>query len=364
MKRTVQGYSPWQLVSTLACAGLLILLTGCGGGEEESGSNPDPGPPPPPVSGDLDAERVDLAHSALDVTSKLVMVSHIVNTMLRDHIVLVRAKNGNPLNIPQCAGSPHGYADETNRVSYRNIDWGYQLPAGPSLHVALSECTIDGVTISGTIDITRIQSNGDPAGNDDWQVETEVWMGPVQIHNDNGTVTSFTDSYTHTANHTLNVLRTRIEVDADLDQGLIGGINVQHYTAPFSSDAAAINFQLRPFRVDTIEDANSGEYRVEITNHAEGPSTLSRYTNGANDEVLLRIRTQVNEPLLWTTGRPDSHSQPPASGSVMLEETCAGCASMQASVVSDGVVLTITHGPSVTSGTIDWSTLLSPLPAP
>lgn len=368
MKKTQTGTRPGKTLAMLACAGLLVLLTGCGGGEESgsgSGAGPDPEPEQPPVSGDLDADTVNLAHSALDVTSKLVMVANIVNTMLREHIDLVDSADVDPRNILQCADSPQGYNFGSNQINYFYVNSGFGwLPAGPSLHVALSECTIEGLTITGAIDIANIRVSGNPAGNGDWEVEAEVWLSPVQIHNDNGTETSLTDNYIHTVDHQLNVLSTRIEIAADPDAGLIGGLNGQHYAAPFTSDAAAINFQFRPFRIDTVEDSNTAEYRVEVTNHAEGPSMLSRYTNGGDDEVLLRIRTQANAPLLWVSGRPASYAEPPASGELAIEETCGGCATMQASVVDDGIVLTVDHGDSVASGTLDWSLLLSPLPAP
>jgi hypothetical protein len=373
MKKTQTGKQFRQPLGMLACAGILTLLSGCGGGSE-GGPEFSPAPSPNPVTGAISdnsndapasADPASLARSTLDITSKLVVVSSIVNTMLRDHIDLVQAEDTAPRNIPQCASSPEGYDFETNQVSYRRINPGFMLPAGPSLHVALSQCVIEGLNVSGFIDITDIRTSGNPAGNGNWQVEAEVWLSPVQIRNNNGTIASLTDSYVHSASRVSNAVATRIEIDADPGAGIIGGLNAQHYGVPFTSDNDAINFQFRPFRIDTVEDLDSGEYRVEISDHAEGTSTLSRYTNGADDEVLLRIRTEADEPLLWISGRPVSYTQPPVSGAVTLEEACADCATLRLSVAGSGeAVLSVEQDGSVTSSLLDWSLLLSPPPPP
>lgn len=368
-----KGAGRWfrQPLGMLTCAGFLTVLTGCGGGE--SGPEFSAAPSPSPVTGAISDEfgdarapddPVSLVRSTLDITSKLVVVSSAVNAMLRDHIDLVLEGDTSPRNIPQCASSPDGYDFETNQVSYRYLNPGFMLPAGPALHVALSQCVIEGLKISGFIDITDIRSNGNPAGNGNWEVEAEVWLSPVQIRNNNGTIASLTDSYMHSVSRVSSVVSTRLEIGADLGAGIIGGLNAQHFAAPFTSDDAAINFQFRPFRIDTVEDLDSGEYRVEIEDHAEGLSTLSRYTNGADDEVLLRIQTDPDEPLLWTSGRPVSFTQPPISGQVTLEEACAACTTMQIAVASGEAVLTVEEDGSVSSSLLDWSLLLSPPPPP
>jgi len=376
MTKTDTGIQPRQSRHLLACAGLLTLLAGCGGGggdEPEFGPGTSPIPGSRNITGATDGgtgagsggpDAVTLVRSSLDITSKLVAVSNIVNAMLHDHIDLVQTGDTNARNIPQCAASPDGYDFETNQVSYRHLNPGFMLPAGPSLHVALSRCIVEGVDITGFIDITNIRRSGDPGGNGDWEIEAEVWLSPAQIHNNNGTVTSLTDSYTHSARRTLNVLNTRLEIDADLNAGIIGGLNGQHYALPLTPGSATVNFQFRPFRIDTTEDSDAGEYRLEIASHGEGPSTLSRYTNGGDDEVLMRVETQADDPLLWTAGRPASYTQTPVSGAVMLEETCTDCDTVQVAVASGEAILTVESGGSVTSSVLDWSLLLSPPPPP
>lgn len=361
-----------QLRRALACAALLALA-GCNGEESlDAGSGftpaPDPAGPGTDDSSGLPGlpglSAADLVRSSLEATSKLVVVSNIVNAMVHDHLDLVRNRDTEARNIAQCASSPDGYDFETNQVRYWHISAGQPMPEGDALRVALSQCLIEGVRISGFIDITAIDYNGDPAGSGDWDLEAEVWLSPAQIHNNNGTVTSLTDHYAHTVGRDLNVLGTTLEIGADADAGMIGGLNGQYYTPQVSADSPAVNFQFRPFRIETTEDPNAGEYLVEIANHSEGASTLSRYTNGADDEILLRIQTLPEQPLRWPGSRPVSYAQTPASGSVLFAETCLGCDSIQADVAPGGVILTLESEGAVTSEPASWSVLLSPPPPP
>lgn len=356
------------LRGALSCAGLLVLA-GCGGGESPDATAGFASPPGPgnftgAITDNPELPAADLVRSSLEATSKLVVIANIVNTMVRDHLDLVSSGDTGPRNIAQCAASPEGYDFETNQVSYRHLNPGFMLPGGPSLHVALSQCVIEGVRISGFIDITAIDYRGDPGGSGDWDLEAEVWLSPVQINNNNGTVTSLTDHYRHTVNRTLDVLDTALEIGADPGAGLIGGLNGQYYTPGPTADSSAINFQFRPFRIETSDDPNAGEYRLEIVNHSDGPSTLSRYTNGADDEVLLRMETLAGQPLRWSGSRPLSYAQTPVSGSVLLAEACADCDSIRLDVDFSGVILTLESEGSVTTEPADWSLLLSPPPPP
>lgn len=359
-----------------AIAGLLLLV-GCSGG---SGGNPATLPSPPPgdgpqevdeslVAGELtDANAELVARSSLQTLSDVVAVANIATAIAREYLYLVQAPGGfNPgtpgMPISQCTGSPDGFSIETNEVSRREFKAGFELPPGPVLHVALSNCDFEGVWISGFIEIAGITHLGsDPSGDGDWTLEAVLGLGPVEILHDNGTATSITDKMTYLATMQGGVLTTRITIAADPERGEMGGLNTQHYIAPLGANSAIVNHQFRPFRVRTVDDPNTGEYSLAIEPGPEGPSLLSRYTLRPIAEVLMEVETTT--AARWEGGRPASYGDVPVAGEIRFVEQCDDCATLLATVQDDGVMLTVDTGTAITTRYSDWQTLLAPPPGP
>ena len=353
-----------SFVSALAC--LPFLLAACvpeeaplslplGEGFEDE----------PRVIGSITSDNtVLLARSSLEMTSRLIVLGNIATAMLREHAGLLSGPEFGASDIAQCAGSPDGYDFETNRVSHRRFAPGFALPAGPALRVSLSNCAIEGVLISGFIDITAIALSGDPGGPGDWSAQAVIASSPVEILHANGTATSITDQMRYTAGMTGGVLTTTLEVSADADAGMIGGLNAQHYAAPLNASSPTVNYQFRPFRIQTVEGPGSGPYSVTIGAHTEGASTLHRYTNNGDPGISLRIAT-TGAPIVWQEGRPTRYTDAPASGEIRLQDGCSsGCGSILVTVTGPSVSLIVEADGGVTTQSGDWGTLLSPPAAP
>lgn len=347
---------------TLAC--LVLLLGACAGGGNDGSTGG--GPNGPQVIGSITSENaVPLARASLEMTSKLIAVGHIATAMVREHLDLLSGQNFDTSDIAQCAGSPDGYDVETNQISYRQLSPGFTLPGGPSLHIALSNCTIEGMLIgTGFIDVAAISFSGDPTGPGDWSLQAVLALSPVEILHANGTGTSLTDRMNYTVTMNGGVLTTTLDVAADANLGLIGGLNAQHYTAPLTAFTPKVNYQFRPFRMRTVEDAGAETYSVTLGGHPEGASTLHRYVGNGDSGIKLRISTTNGLPILWQGGRPAHYTDMPASGEVRLEAACSGCGSVVAAVSGLTVGLIIEAGPSILTQFTDWATLLSTPSAP
>lgn len=347
-------------IAVAALVGLL-LLAGCSDG----GMPVEPGSPP---GGDEEEEVISgitvdnaraLTRASLDMISKLVIIGNISNTLLRQHIDLLSGPQRLGRDIVQCGG---GYDNETNRIDYREIAPGYWMPAGPSLHAGLLECAIEGITVSGFIDITAIvyESEG---GFGDWSAEAEIFLNPIGVINGNGTQASLTDHMSYKATMVDGVLTTTLEIAADPGAGIIGGLNAQHYALPVSADTDYVNYQFRPFRIRTVDDPGTGYYTVAVEPHEAGSSALARYTNDPDAEINMRIETTPVLPILWQGGRPTRYDELPASGEIRFTESCSGCGSILASV-GDGVILTVSTSSGVVAENVPWAALLAPPGAP
>lgn len=345
----------WTMPATALAA--LLLLAGCS--ENQAPLTPGGDGDDDAISSITAENALALTGSSLDMIGKVVVVGNIANTLVQEHIDLLSGNEREARDIAQCADSPDGYANETNRIDYRVLSSGYAMPSGQSLHAGLSTCAIEGVTVSGFIDITAIDYQANGA---DWQVEAEVFLNPVEILNGNGTQASLTDHMHYTAVMDNGVLTTTLAISADVDLGVIGGLNTQHYVPPIDPDTDFINYQFRPFRIRTVDDSNTGDYTVAIEEHAEGASMLIRYTSDA--EISLRISTTSDLPVLWQDGRPAQYDEVPASGEIQFTENCTGCGSILATVDSDGIILTVAAGSGVVTEEVPWTTLLAPPDAP
>lgn len=336
----------------------LLLLAGCSekGLESVGGDDNDDGDD---AIGNITAGNARvLTGSALDMIGKIAIVGNIANTLVQEHIDLLSGPERTAHDVTQCGGP---YANETNRIDYREIAPGFRMPPGPSLHIALSQCTIESVAVSGFIDITAIDYE---SSGSDWQIDAEIFLNPVEILNDNGTQASLTDHMRYTATMEDGVLTTTLQISADANLGIIGGLNAQHYVAPINAGTRFVNYQFRPFRIHSIENPHTGEYRVAIEAHAEGASRLIRYTGSADPEIILQIATTAGLPVLWQGGRPAHYEEVPASGEISLAETCTGCGSILATINSSGVILTVTAEGGVVTEELPWATLIAPPGAP
>lgn len=346
--------------------GISLLVGGCSSSKTGMPDG-DPSTPTDPLAVDeiTSENALALSRSSLDVVTRLVVIGHIAIAMVKDGMVVLgdpdRAQ-GDLVNIPECASSPAGYGPETNRITYMVYGEGFRLPAGDSLHVPFAQCTVEGNLVDNSfLDIAGLEISGDPsAASGNWSIEALLSLGPMQFINDNGTLTSITDSMTMTATRSNGVLSMTLAVGADVGSGQTGGLNAQLLSHPFIPGVRAINYQLRPFYLAVSQNGNSGDYAVSVQSHpTDGASILNRYVSNPGSEIPLRVVT--TSPVLWDTGRPDDLSDTPASGAVRLSETnCSNCGSILATVQSDGVALTVNDGAAVTTDIIDWATLVSP----
>lgn len=354
------------LYQGLVTASIFLVLGGC----SKSGGDPNLGPPTPPGSGTIDEITADnaelLTRSSLDLIGKLVVIGNIAVAMVKDSIAMLNGpglvSQQTFIDIPECAASPDGYGFETNRITYMHFNPGFRLPPGDALHVAFSNCALEGVLVDDTfIDIAGLDIGGDPsAASGDWSIGAVISMSPARIINGNSTHTSITDTMTLTATRASGIVTMTLAVGTDAGSGQIGGLNAQQFLIPQVSGARPVNYQLRPFYIRTIDNLNSLSYTLAVLAHpTDGASALSRYMSNPSSEISLRIATN-STPVLWSGGRPEHYTDTPVSGAVRLTETgCTTCGNILATVQSDGVALTVNDGAAVTTGFSDWATLLS-----
>lgn len=349
---------------SLVVAGIFLLLGGC------STNDADTNPPSNDPSDALAIDRITsdnaelLTRSSLDLIGKLVVIGNIALSMVKDSIEMLNSPGLVSLqtfiDIPECAAA--GYGLETNRITYWDIASGFRLPAGDALHVTFVNCSLEGVLVDDTfMDIAGLDISGDPSTDaGDWSIDAVISLSPARILNSNGTDTSITDTMGLAASRSNGVVTMTLAVGADIGTGQIGGLNAQQFAVPQVSGMRPVNYQLRPFYIEAVDDTNTQLYTLTVQPHpTEGASALNRYMSTPASEIHLRIATN-SSPVLWTGGRPQAYTEAPLSGAVRLTQTdCSSCGNILAAVQGDGVALTINDGSAVTTEFSEWATLLS-----
>lgn len=353
------------IYQSLVAACVLLLLVGC------STNDTDPNPPSDDPSDALTIERITsgnaelLTRSSLDLISKLVILGNIAVAMVKNSIEMLNSPGlvslQTSIDIPQCAAA--GFGLETNRITYWDIASGFRLPAGDALHVAFVNCTLEGVRVDDTfMDIAGLDISGDPSANTgSWSIEAVISLSPAHIINGNGTDTSITDTMGLTVTQSNGVVTMTLAVGADAGTGQIGGLNAQQFAVPQVSGVRPVNYQLRPFYIEAIDDSNTQIYSLAVQAHpSEGASVLNRYMSNPESTIRLRIATN-SSPVLWDGGRPQRYTDIPQSGGAvrLTEIDCSTCGYILAAVQDDGVALTINDGSAVTTQFSEWATLLS-----
>lgn len=353
----------------------VLMLGACSNGSSLSevlppppppnGDPADPADPPPPEPTPISAITADnallLARSTLDMIGKLIVIGDITTTVVHQGASLLtnpQRQPRDPVNLPECNDTIEP-GPGTNQITFEVYDPGFFIPAGEALSAAFSSCTILGLLIDGTLTVAALSHSGDLASpSADWSLSATVVLGPVIVSNPDDSRTSYTDKFRYTATRQNGILTVDVAVAADPDAGQAGGLNAQHHLTSAMDNLYAINYQFRPFRITTVDNPGSGEYRVIIQSHAEdGVSRIERYTTRPPSEIQLTALTEPLAPLVWPDGRPLLQTDKPASGEVVLAESAG---SIRAVVGSEGVELIINDGAAVTTRSIDWAELLSP----
>lgn len=351
---------------SLAVATVLLLLGACssgggGGGGGSGGGNGGGG-------GDHPSGRIEitsdnallLARSSMVVVGEMAAIGNIATAMVKDGYGLLA--EGGYVDIPECFGP---YGNETNRISYNYFSPGFGLPSGDVLHAAFQQCTVEGMTITGAIDIIVVAITGNPTDDDgNWRVEAVLSLSPpLEFVNSDGSFTSFTDTIDYLAERSNGILTTTLSAAKEADAGLSGGLNAQHFAdlSDPSDPSAVINYQLRPFHLVLVDDSGAGQYTFAVQNHpVDGASLLTRYRVDPANEIMLRIATAGSMPVTWTGGKPATNTDYPVSGEIQFTETgCTSCGSIQADIDPAAVTLTVNDGSAITTEIIDWETLLT-----
>lgn len=355
---------------SLILAAFLLLGSCSKSSSRNDGIGPTPGNDPGtagdpssilPISIDqITTENAELlTRSMMSMIGRLAAIGEVTTTVVLKGAGLLTNPSrqpGDAVGMPECNDALEP-GPGTNQISFEINQPGFFVPPGQALRAAFSQCSIEGFLVNGTVEVAAISYGGDLASEvANWELQATAVLGPFQIHNPNGTQTSYTDKYKYRVARSGSVLTTDLEIAADPDTGVIGGLNAQHFLTLPTTSQSVVNYQFRPFRLRTVDNADTGEYTVIVQASPEGDSLLNRYTATPSGEIKLTVATAGLSPIVWLSGKPESHLEVPAAGEIGFVENGR---SIVATVESDGVLLTITIGGSVTTETIEWTELLT-----
>lgn len=301
-----------------------------------------------------------LARSVLDTAGKLATIGEITREMIVRGAPLLAGDfvpnaSDAVIAMPECnAGIEPGPG--SNQLSYAFYSGGFDVPAGNALRAEFEQCEVGGLLIDGTLHIAAIGFGGDVASTvNDWSFTATVVMGPIEIYNADGSLSTYTDEFRYTAVRSGGALRIDMEVGAEPGAGITGGLNAQHHPEQLIDNSNAINYQFRPFAITSVDNGDSGEYTLAVRAHTtDGISRLERYTNTPASEIRLTVASVGD--ILWQGGKPGAYTQTPDSGAIALNADDGG---ILVTVEAGGVILTVNDGGAVTTQTVDWSELLS-----
>jgi hypothetical protein len=343
----------------------LLLLGACsteGLDSSSASSQPLTDEAPAPVL--LEAVTADdavlLARSTLDAIGKLAAIGDVTLAMIaRGAPLLGGGFDPNTpaavIAMPECnAGIEPGPG--SNQLSYVFYDGGFEVPGGDALRAEFEQCEVGGLLIDGTLHIAGIGFGGDLASTaNDWSFTATVVMGPIEIYNADGSLSTYTDEFRYIATRSGGVLSIDMEVGAEPDAGITGGLNAQHHREQLIDNDSAINYQFRPFAISLVDDGGSGAYTLAVRAHgSDGVSRIERYTNTPASEIRLTVANTAD--VRWQGGKPDGYAIAPDSGEIALNSEDGG---ILVTVDAGGVVLTVNDGGAVTTQAVDWAELLS-----
>ncbi len=352
---------------TLLALPLVLSLSACLG--EGEGSSPPSSPTasgsfaPSSLSTIMADDALLLAQSTLDAIGKLAAIGEVTQEMIRRGAPLLGG-DFTPnapdaiVDLPECNAAIEPGPGE-NRLGYAFYQGGFDVPAGPALRAEFAQCTVANLLIDGTLHIADVSFSGDIASAvSDWSFAATVVMGPIEIHNADGSLSTYTDEFRYTAVRTGGVLRVDMEVAAEPGAGIVGGVNAQHHREQVFDNNSAVNYQFRPFAITSVDDADSGEYTLAIRAHGtDGASRLERYTNVPASTIQLTIANTAD--IVWQS-KPENHGETPSAGAIVLS---TGADNILVTVAAGGAVLTVNDGGAVNTQMVDWDTLLTtPMP--